>query len=263
MSSRDDRWIPTVWPDWEPLVPPRELWVGSADPFLHFVRWIWEYRAYLTLLCGLRSDSAVLELGCNHGRTALGLIDYVAPPGRYEGLDILAGEIEFAQGSIQRARPHFRFTHADVRNDAYNPGGALEAATFRFSWADASFDVVYAASLFSHLVPAAAANYLRESRRVLAPGGKCLFSFFVLDFYRGRGSSAHELYEFEHPLPGHAGVAAHDAAAPEALLAYRREAVEAMAAAAGLRVERVLPGYWSKSSPLAVNEQELVLFAAV
>ncbi|MND00200.1 hypothetical protein D3C83_187290 [compost metagenome] len=55
----------------------------------------------------------------------------------------------------------------------------------------------------------------------------------------------------------------HDAAAPEALIAYRRDLLEAMGAAAGLRVARLLPGYWSRSSPLSVNEQELVLFEAV
>lgn len=78
-------WEPITWDDWERLIPPRSLWVGPADPLSHFLRWIWEYRAYLVLLCDLRSDSSVLEFGCNHGRTMLGLLSYLHPPGQYLG----------------------------------------------------------------------------------------------------------------------------------------------------------------------------------
>jgi len=173
----DPRWQPAIWPNWDDLVPPRDLWVGPSDPLSHFMRWIWEYRAYLSLLCGLREDSAVLEIGCNHGRTAMGLLDFVRPPGRYEGLDILPKQIEFAQRHIQAAYPHFRFTLANIFNAAYNPAGQISAAEYRFPYEDASFDIAYAASVFTHLLPADAAQYLKESRRVLRPDGTCCYSF--------------------------------------------------------------------------------------
>jgi len=242
------------------LVPPRDLWVGPQDPLVHFFRWAWEYRAYLGLLCNLRATSSVLEIGCNHGRTMLGLVGLLDPPGCYEGFDILAPQIEFAQREIQSRHPHLRFSIVDVFNGTYNPGGRVSAETLRFPYDSSSFDVAYAASVFTHLVPAAAANYLRETRRVLRPGGRCLFSFFLLDRYRGRGTSSCELYEFEHLIEG--GVATHDAERPEAVIAYSRARLEKLAADAGLRVERVLPGYWTASDDAVTNEQDLVVFVA-
>ncbi len=263
-DPRDDELYlrPLLWPDQRRLIPPRSLWVGPEDPFVHFVRWMWEFRAYLVLLCNLASDSLVLELGCNHGRTMLGLVDYLKPPGGYEGLDIMAEQITFAQQRIQAVHPHCRFTWADVHNEIYNPGGRVAAEAFAFPYADATFNVVYAASLFTHLTPRAAANYLHQTRRVLKSGGLALFSFFVLDHYRGPGTSAWEGYEFNHPLPGHTDVAVHNPNIPEQIIAYGTSTIAQMAADAGLHVHRVLPGFWSASHRHSVNEQDLVLLGA-
>ncbi len=255
-------WEPIVWANWEKLIPPRSLWVGPQDPVMHFFRWVWEYRAYLTLLCGLRRDSAVLELGCSHGRTALGLLDYLTLPGRYEGLDIVAPQIEFAQRQITPEFPNFKFTVADIRNDIYNPHGSVSAEEFWFPYEAGSFDVVYAASLFTHLLPLAAEHYFQETRRVLKPGGRCLFSFFVLDYYRGTGTTAWSGYEFDHSLPNCEGTAVHDPARPEAVLAFRKQTIENLAERANLRLVDVLPGIWSRSVPYSINEQDLVLLEA-
>lgn len=255
-------WGPTFWPDFEQLVPPRSLWVGPTDPVSHFIRWAWEYRAYLVLLCGLHAQSRVLEIGCNHGRTMLGLVDLLRPPGRYEGFDILAEQIEFAQREIETRHPHLRFRHVDVFNGTYNPQGRTRAEEFVFPYDESSFDIAYAASVFTHLTPAATANYLRQLHRVLQPGGRCLLSFFLLDRYRGPGSSACSLYEFDHPLEGETGVAVHDPAHPEAVIAYSRERIEDLAGQAGLEVERTLPGFWTSSPGPLVSEQDLVLLRA-
>lgn len=255
-------WDPIFYEDWERLIPPRSMWPGPEDPVAHFLRWPFEYRAYLTLLCGLQRDHCVLELGCNHGRTMLGLIDYIRPPGRYEGLDILAPHIAFANEHIHNPLPAFSFTHADIHNDAYNPTGTEDAATYRFPFEDATFDCAYAASLFTHLLPDAVENYLRETRRVLKPGARCLYSFFVLDFYGGTGTSAHPLYEFDGALPGEQGVGVRDVTRPAAVIAYSQERLSALAGAAGLTVEHVLPGYWSARGEYAVNEQDLVVLSA-
>lgn len=252
-------WGQIAWEDWETVVPPRELWVGKDDPVIHFLRWIWEYRAYLVLLCDLRTDSSVLELGCNHGRTMLGLLDYLKPPGQYEGFDIMPAQIEFARREIQQRYPAFRFTLADVENAAYNPTGTVTAETYTFPYHDGRFDIAYAASVFTHLLPPATRRYLLESARGLRPGGRCLYSFFLLDHYGGKGTSAAELYEFEHPVKGAPGVAVHDPRLPEQVVAYERAVVERMAHEAGLEVRRVLPGFWSTTEPWAVNEQDLVL----
>lgn len=241
------------------LVPPRHLWIGPGDSISHYYRWIWEYLAYLTLLTGLEREQAVLELGCGHGRTARGLLDYIRWPGRYAGLDVDRARIEDAQSRIQARFPNFQFVWADVRNRHYNPGGRLTADVYSFPFPDGSFDVAYAASLFTHLVPAETRRYFTESSRVLKPGGHCLFSVFLLDAYRGPATTISPNYEFDHPLAGHEGVAVRDPAHPDNAVAYRSETLRGYADEAGLDVIRVLPGLWTASPGFAVNEQDLVL----
>jgi FkbM family methyltransferase len=194
VESVSQGWQPVFYGGWERVIPDRSLWVGPSDSVAHFLRWPFEYLAYLTLLCDLKRDDSVLELGCNHGRTMLALLDYLRPPGRYEGLDILEPQITYARDHIQALAPHFRFTLADIYNDAYNPTGTQNAGEYRFPYDSRSFDCAYAASLFTHLLPDATGNYLRETRRVLKPGAKCVYSFFILDFYEGTGTTAHPLY---------------------------------------------------------------------
>lgn len=262
-GASDSKWEPIVWPDWETFIPPRELWVGPNDPAVHFFRWIWEYRAYLVMLCGMAEDSCVLELGCNHGRTMLGLLDYLQPPGRYNGLDIMPKQIDYAQTHIQTPFPHFTFGRADIYNAVYNPQGKGRPETFVFPFPENHFDIAYAASLFTHLLPSAVMNYFQQSRRVLRDGGYCLFSFFLLDYYRGPGTSAWKGYEFNHPLENSPGVAVYDPQIPEQIVAYDSTLVEKIAIAAGLKVQRILPGYWSKTHKVSLNEQDLVLLQAV
>jgi SAM-dependent methyltransferase len=254
---------PKAWlhPQEDALVPPRSLWIGRDDSIHHYYRWVWEYLAYLVLLCDLRRESSVLELGCGHGRTARGLLEYIRSPGQYRGLDVDRDRILDAQTRIQSRYPNFQFVRADVYSAEYNPAGRVPAASCTFPFADGSFDVVYAASLFTHLLPDEAARYFREAARVLGKMGKCLFSFFVLDHYRGRGTTVSPLYEPEHTLAGHEGVRVRDPQHPDALVAYSLEAVEAFAAQAGLRVLKVWPGLWCEQPGAALNEQDLVLLA--
>lgn len=102
----DARWTPTITPDLAAVIPERKLWVGPEDTLAHFLRWPVEYRVLLPLLAGLTPHSAVLEIGCNHGRTALGLLQYLQPPGRYHGLDILPDQVAFAASHIKIGRAH-------------------------------------------------------------------------------------------------------------------------------------------------------------
>jgi SAM-dependent methyltransferase len=253
---------------WEPiglegLIPPRELWVDPSDPLYWFFGYPWEYRVYLTLLCGMQKDASVLELGCNHGRTMLMLLKYLEPPGRYEGLDILPKHIEFAQKHIHAQYPLANFTLADVYNGLYNPQGKHRAAEYRFPYADNWFDIVYAVSVYTHLSPPDAANYLKESRRVLRKGGRCLFSFFILDYYGGPGTPTSPLFEFKYSMDGHDDVALYNKEIPENVIAYKISLIKQMAERAGLRIKQIIPGYWSKTHNVGVNEQDLVLFEAV
>jgi SAM-dependent methyltransferase len=252
---------PKAWlnPEEEALVPPRRLWIGPDDSIHHYYRWVWEYLAYLVLLCDLRRDSCVLELGCGHGRTARGLLEYLRSPGLYRGLDVDAERLADARERIEGRYPNFQFVRADVFSAHYNAAGRMPAAAYDFPFGDAAFDVVYAASLFTHLLPDEARRYFTETARVLRPGGRCLFSFFLLDHYGGPGTTVSPLYEPEHDLAGHPGVRVRDPREPDALVAYRREVVEGYARAAGLHVIKVWTGLWCEQPGAALNEHDLVL----
>jgi glycosyltransferase involved in cell wall biosynthesis/SAM-dependent methyltransferase len=253
--------VPPVRSDRANLLPPLELWELDHS-WEEFFSCPTEYLAYLTLLCDLRVSDAVLEIGCHMGRTMLGLWDYLRPPGRYEGLDVSAAHIHFATEHIHRIRPHFRFTLADVRHPRFNPSGTVDAADFTFPYPAGSFDVVYAASVFTHLLEPAAANYLEQSRRVLKPTGRCLFSFMLLDYYeQARAAGVHPEWEVPHRLEDTGGVAVADTRHPEDLVAYELEEIHRLAASAGLTVERVLPGSWSNTHKKWVHYLDLVLLA--
>ena len=70
-----------------------------------------------------------------------------------------------------------------MRNTHYNPGGEIEALRYRFPYDDGQSDVVFAASVFTHMKPENVTRYFAEAGRVLRRGGRCLFSFFLLDNY--------------------------------------------------------------------------------
>jgi len=255
--------LPKGWltPEEDSLVPARRFWQDPNDPISHYYRWIWEYLAYLPLLCGLERESAVLELGCGHGRAAHGLLQYLRSPGRYEGIDVDRQQIEIAQQLISSVAGNFRFTWADLHYAQTNPDAQTSADDYVFPFDDETFDAVFAASLFTHLMPAATENYFCQTRRVLKPGGKILFSFFVRDYYRGPGTTISPNYHFEFVLPDEPHVSVLDAERPDLAVAYSRERLTRAAADAGLAIERLLPGLWSESPGLAVNEQDLIVLA--
>ncbi len=241
------------------LTPERVLWQNPDEPISHYYRWIWEYLAYLPLLCRVERHSTILEAGCSHGRTSRGLLQYLRSPGAYFGFDVVKEQIEDATRRITAIAPNFRYSHVDLYNRHYNPGGRIQASEFVFPHDDASFDCVYAASVFTHLLPDELENYFRETSRVLRPGGKALFSFFILDFYDGPGRSISPAYEFDHPFEGAGDVAVKYPEFPDTVIAYSRDRIRRSAELAGLDVERIVPGLWSNRPGLAVNEQDLVL----
>lgn len=156
------------------LPPLRLRDVGGGD-----FRKIGEDLAALLIRHGLRPDHRVLDIGCGVGRVAIPLTRYLTS-GTYDGFDVVKRSIRWCRRNLTPAHPNFRFALADVYNSHYNRRG-ISASQYRFPYAGASFDFVFATSVFTHLDPAAARNYLREAQRVLRPGGTFLATFFLLD----------------------------------------------------------------------------------
>jgi UDP-glucose 4-epimerase len=250
------------------LVPPPELMRREGiDVLEEWFRWAEEWSMLLRVYGGIRRESAVLEIGCGLGRIAFPLRYVLTSAGTYNGFDISREKIAFLDRAFHRAHPHFRFAWADIHNTHYNPHGQIRAVDYRFPYPNGTFDVVYAASVFTHMLPEAVAHYLRESTRVLKPGGRCVFSFFLLDHYqpgqpRPLGFSRPD-FNFDHPY----GDFGNDVAIvvpdnPEQMTAYRLRLIERFASDAGLALAQPpLPGLWSGSASTWVGAQDVLLLA--
>jgi SAM-dependent methyltransferase len=160
------------------LVPPRRLrgFTGDSD----FLATGEELLGLLREHGGLRADSRVLDVGCGIGRLARTLAGVLDPAagGAYVGFDPVAEAIAWCAG---RYPGHFRFVHADLRNDLYNADGAVAATDYRFPVGNGWATLVVATSVFTHLDGAETEHYLGEVHRALAPGGVALLTFFLLD----------------------------------------------------------------------------------
>lgn len=107
---------------------------------------------------GLKEGMSVIDLGCGSGRLAkhLGLqfsnLEYL-------GIDIVQELLDYATAQSPK---NYRFV---LNHDLKLPA------------ADASADIVAIFSVITHLLHQESYLYLEESRRVLRPGGRIVFSF--------------------------------------------------------------------------------------
>jgi SAM-dependent methyltransferase len=210
-------------------------------------------------LAGLGPSDRVLDAGCGLGRLAVPLAGYLGPEGRYTGFDVVEDVVWWNRRQFGRRDPRFTFDHADVRSVMYNPRGRYAPEQFRFPYPDASFDVVLAFSLFTHLEAPAAARYLAESARVLRPGGRLLATFFFLDEDAEAAIAAgHTLLTFRHRGKiGDMG-ALEDPATPESAVALPRPWLDSALADAGLTLRALHPGNWT-GRPDCVTYQDVVV----
>lgn len=248
------------------LIPPPELMRQEGITILEeWFRWAEEWSMLLRVYGGITRDSHVLEIGCGLGRIAFPLRYILSSEGRYDGFDICLDKIIFLEKTFHQAYPNFRFIWANVHNTFYNPDGQTPAANYRFPYQDNSFDIIYAASVFTHMLPEAAANYFQQSAQLLKPGGRCLFSFFLLDNYRpGQPRPlgfAQPDFNFDHSY----GDYGHDFAIaqpdnPEQMTAYRLDFIKHMATQAGLELaQEPVPGLWSGSTSTWIGAQDLII----
>lgn len=230
------------------LLPPLHLRVyyyGTWKPGA-FERACEGARAEL-LTRGLRPEHRVLDIGSGIGNLAIGLLGDLR--GGYDGVDVHHEAVAWCRQAITPRDPTFRFHHADLASGAYNVGGRLAASTYRFPFPDRSFDFIFLGSVFTHLLPDAVEDYVREIARLLAPGGTCIASYFLLNGDTRAGVDAgHSFMSFG---VAHASGACrlHDAAVPEAAVALDEAFVRRIHEEAGLRIRDVRRGGWARGEP--------------
>jgi SAM-dependent methyltransferase len=159
-------------------VPPRRLGLPSQLPGVGAK--VLEH--VLVDAADLRPTDRVLDIGCGPGRVAVYLTRFLDPGmGSYEGLDVMPQAIAWAQRRITRRHPNFSFTLARLRHEEYSPDGGADAESYRFPYPDRDFDLAFAISLYTHLLPYEVANYLAETARVLKSGGRSAATFYLLN----------------------------------------------------------------------------------
>ncbi len=254
-----------AWLAYEPdLIPPPALMRDEGITILEeWFRWGEEWSNLLRAHGALSSTSDVLEIGCGLGRIAFA-IRYLLRAGNYTGFEIVQRKIEFLERTFHRAHPHFAFRWADVRNSYYNPKGRLLPTQYTFPADDASQDLVYAASVFTHMMPDNAKHYFAEAARVLRPGGRGVFSFFLLERYVAGATRpfnfGSDAFAFDLTLPAWGKDFAYvNADNPEQMTAYSTALITRLAQSSGLEIANILPGLWSGTEPAAAPTQDLVV----
>jgi SAM-dependent methyltransferase len=222
------------------LLPPKRLqdyvgggFVGVGPEFLrHFVE-----------LCDLKPHESVLDVGCGSGRMTLPLMNYLNSEGRYDGFDISVDAVKWCRENITAKLPNFNFQVADIYNAVYRTDTKGRASQFRFPYDDDTFDLVFLASVFTHMLPPDMENYFREIVRVMKPGGRCLITFFLLnDESTALIDDLKGEYNFEHRREGYRTV---NRDSPEAAIAYPEEFVRSLYEKYGLKVrEPIHYGIW-------------------
>lgn len=159
-----------------PAPPPELMLCGDGD----FRAIGAEFLSHFVRRGSLSPDDRVLDLGCGVGRMALPLTQYLSG-GTYLGLDVMAPAIAWCRATITPVYPAFRFAQLDVAHPLYNPAGVIAADAVTLPLEDASVDFVALVSVLTHLDETMLRRYAREIARVLAPGGRCFATAFLLN----------------------------------------------------------------------------------
>jgi SAM-dependent methyltransferase len=123
---------------------------------------------------------SVLDFGCGCGRVARQLLQQDPRPGRYVGIDLHRGMIEWCRRNLAPVDPAFRFEHHDVFSAGLNPVPGAPRV-LRLPAEDASCTLVVASSVFTHLTESQAVHYLAEAARVLRGGGLVVSTWFLFE----------------------------------------------------------------------------------
>lgn len=222
------------------LTPPQRLYsVGGGDFKGHGKA----FAQRLKEVGNLQPTDRVLDIGSGLGRIAVGLLDYITPPGSFDGLEIVKEGVDWSRRNITRHNPDFRFQHLDLYNKMYNPSGEMQSSEVVFPFEDESFDFIFLTSVFTHMLEHDVERYFTEIVRVLKPTGRVYATLFILN------NESRELVaagKSSIPLQPFTDVSmVQDRDVPEYAIAFDEEWVKRALQQTGLQLkEPVRYGYW-------------------
>jgi SAM-dependent methyltransferase len=202
----------------DPKLPPaylRVLTAGSADAEVFVAQGQAAAGEFAALAqahgAAIGPETRVLEFGCGSGRVARWLIE--ATRARFSGCDVNGKLVAWCAANLD----------GDFRLTALSPP---------LPYADASFDLVYALSVFTHMHEANARAWFAELARVTRPDGLALLTF--LDDRLPAASAVKGLAEAGY------GIRRQGAEGGNLLSSYFTDAGFAARAAPGWRLEAVV-----------------------
>jgi len=239
-------------------LPPENLrvLVGPFSDAELFSRSGEEMIADIVALCGLTANARVLDVGCGCGRLSRALSGPLGSEGRYEGFDVTPILIDWCKQQLEPLLPNFHFSFVDVRTPDRNPRGAIAPATFRFPFADNTFDLAIVSSVFTHMLPDEIANYVAELSRVLNPDGSCFMSVFLFDGEAALAvAEGSTIFDFRHAIgpcftfePEH----------PDEGIACQKQWLLELVERNGFRIDVVQAGNWRRVRSYQVSQDYVV-----
>lgn len=230
-----------------------DIYIGSGD----FIKQGQSQVALLKELIDLQENDTVLDIGSGIGRTAVPLTEFIIN-GKYEGFDVVKKGVDWCNKHIKSKYPNFNFTFTPLHNDLYNTY-STEAVSFKFPYADHSFDKAFLFSVFTHMRIDEIQHYLKEIRRVLKKDGKCLATFFLYDDKEEEKIKQLEGFNFPHKFEE--GYRLMSRNVQNANIALHNELLLKLIENADLEIESIEEGFWkgNLTKEQAKNFQDVVI----
>jgi SAM-dependent methyltransferase len=228
------------------LVPPASMIFDGSRSQDDFVAVGDRFTKYFLIgHAGLKPDERVLDLGSGIGQKARVLAAYLSERGSYEGLDIVEAGITWCAERYSKYT-NFHFQLADVYSSHYNALSKHRACEYALPYDDTEFDLVFLASVFTHMLPADMENYFTEISRVLKPGSRCVISYFLLgpESLRRVGAGLNTIkIPFRYECDAELCLVA-DTSSPETTVAHEEQYVRALYERNGLSMTEITYGSW-------------------
>lgn len=213
-----------------------------------------EFAAYLKLLAGLKDGGHLWDIGCGCGLLELAL-ESCGWSGRVIGNDIHLPSIQWASRHITPRIPSVVFEHSDIFNETYWPAGRLDAAGWFETFTTSGFSAVIAKSLFTHMFPHEMEIYFTQISRRLAPGGRGILTFFLVNERSLTAPYPRISFQKNHADDVFSVRKRH---APTAAVAYDESALMERIRAAGMVIHDIRPGTWTGQAD-GLSFQDLVI----
>jgi ubiquinone/menaquinone biosynthesis C-methylase UbiE len=220
-----------------------QIFTGGSAGARGFIEFGKHQLSLLQQYTSLAPSNEVLDIGCGLGRTAAAFTEYLTPYGSYHGFDVVEYGIEWCKDRIGSDHSNFKFTHVPLYNDLYRATGK-DAASFKFPYEDASFDLQYSFSVFTHMKIDEIKNYLLEMQRIKKPGGQCFSTFFLYNDVNEDYITNKSTFNFPIQRDGHRLMSDETISGN---IAIHENTLRSMLHHAGFHSYQIVHGFWKES----------------